>query len=256
MPLAACLRPAWANLQCIPFGPVYNAALQRITNQFAGINAAPGRPNNSALNQLRTNENLLNATWELREFAIFKNDSDAGHLRPVTVKQTPREDSDGTAFLKHYITTTAPAPPNHKVPLEWPATPGGANAPFLGGRAVMMPISFTSGSNAWATTGFPAPNMGRHGFALNTCNGCHSTETNTRFTHVGCRLPNQQAPLSQFLTGDGLGGPFLVNIPGSPAAVAGFFDLQRREQDLIQFLLTPCGLSLLMDRPLEAGAVH
>lgn len=246
----------WANLQCIPFGPVYNAALQNITDQFAGLNAAPGRPNNSALNQLRTNENLLNATWELREFAIFKNDSDAGHLRPVTVKQTPREDSDATAFLQNYITTTVPAPPSHKVPLEWNQVPGGPLAPFLGGRAVMMPISLTSGSNAWATTGFTAPNMVRHQFALNTCNGCHSTETNTRFTHVGCRLPNQQAPLSGFLVGDGAGGPLLVNVPGSPAGVAGFFDLQRREQDLIGFLLTPCGLSVLNASSLDTAAVH
>ena len=120
----------------------------------------------------------------------------------------------------------------------------------------MMPISFASGSTAWATTGVTAPNMLRHNFALNTCNGCHSTETNTRFTHVGCRLPNQPAPLSQFLTGDGLGGPFLVNVPGSPAGVAGFFDLQRREQDLIQFLLTPCGLSILNSTSLDVAAVH
>ncbi len=234
----------WANLQCIPFGPAYNAALQAITDQFAKANAAPGRANNSALNQLRTNENLLDPLWELREFKIFKNDTDAGHLRPVTVKQTPREDSDATALLQNYITTTLPAPPAHTVPLEWSLVPGGASQPFLGGRAVMAPISVTSGSPAWATTGATVPNMVRHDFALNTCNGCHSTETSTRFVHVGCRIPGQPAPLSGFLVGDGSGGPFLVNIPGSPAATVGFNDLQRREKDLINFLLTPCGLQV------------
>ena len=135
----------WANLQCLPFGPIYNNALQRITDQFATANAKPGNPNRSALNQLRTNENLLTpptsfppTQWELREFKIFCNDSDVGFLRPVTVKQTPREDVDGTALLQNYILTTVPAPPAHKVPLEW-ALPGAQHQPFLGGRAVMPP---------------------------------------------------------------------------------------------------------------------
>lgn len=232
----------WANLQCLPFGPVYNAALQKITDQFAVANAAPGRPNNSALNQLRTNENLLDPLWELREFRIFKNDSDAGHLRPVTVKQTPREDSDATELLKHYITTTLPSPPLHQVPLEWGMVAGGPKQPFLGGRAVMSPISVTSGSPAWATTGASVNNILRHDFALETCSGCHETETATRFVHVGCRVPGQPAPLSGFMIGNGMGGPFAVTVPGTPAMSVGFFDLQRREQDLIDFLLRPCAL--------------
>ena len=252
----------WANLQCLPFGPIYNNALQHITNQFATANAAPTKPNGSALNQLRTNENLLTpptvfppTQWELREFKIFCNDSDVGLLRPVTVKQTPREDVDSTPLLQNYITTTIPAPPGHRVPLEW-GFPGGQMQPFLGGRAVMPPISIASGSPAWATTGAAVPNMLRHDFALNTCNGCHSTETNTPFVHVGCRAPGQTAPLSGFLIGDGVGGPFLVNIPGAPAATVGFFDLRRREKDLIQFLLTPCGLSVFDAAPLGVAAVH
>ena len=192
----------------------------------------------------------------MREFKIFCDDSDAGHLRPVTVKQTPREDVDATPLLKNYITTTVPAPPGHTVPLEWGMFPGGPKQPFLGGRAVMPPISITSGSPAWATTGASVANMLRHDFALNTCNGCHSTETNTPFVHIGCRAPGQTAPLSGFLIGDGNGGPFLVNIPGTPAATVGFADLRRREKDLIHFLLTPCGLLVFDVPPLDAAAVH
>ncbi len=252
----------WADLQCLPWGPVYNAALHRITDQFTAANAMPAKPNGSALNQLRTNENLLTPStavpstqWELREFKLFCNDSDKGFLRPVTVKQTPREDSDSTQLLHNFITTTVPAPPDHTVPLEW-GMPGLQKQPFLGGRAVMPPISITSGSPAWATTGTVVNNMLRHDFALNTCNGCHSTETNTAFAHVGARAAGQPAPLSGFLIGDGVGGPFLVDIPGAPAATVGFFDLRRREKDLIQFLLTPCGLIALEQAPLDAAAVH
>jgi hypothetical protein len=261
-PALKAYAQAWADLQCLPWGPVYNSALQRITDVFATANAMPAKPNGSALNQLRTNENLLTpptavppTQWELREFKLFCNDSDKGFLRPVTVKQTPREDSDGTRLLQHYIKNTLPAPPDHAVPLEW-GIPGFQMEPFLGGRAVMPPISITSGSAAWATTGATVNNMLRHDFALHTCNGCHSTETDTRFMHVGARGPGQQAPLSGFLIGDGAGGPLLVNIPGSPAATVRFFDLRRRERDLVRFLLTPCGLTVVEPRALEAAAVH
>ncbi len=248
----------WANLECLPWGPGYNAALENITKQFTSMNAMPNRPNGSALNQLRTNENLLdpNGLWELREFALFRNDSDANHLRPVTVKQTPRQDVDGTPFLQSYITGTAPAPPNHSVPLGWPLLPGGPKAPLLGGRAIMQPVSFVSGSPDWATSGASVNNMLRHDFALQTCNGCHSTETGARFTHVGCRLPGLEAPLSNFLIGDGVGGNHVHAIPGAPAANVAFFDLQRREQDLVNFIITPCGLSLVNATGLAVGTSH
>ena len=173
----------------------------------------------------------------------------------MTVKQTPREDVDGTPLLQNYINTTLPAPPNHLVPLEW-GLPGAQKQPFLGGRAVMPPISLASMSPAWATTGAVVPNIRRHDFALNTCNGCHSTETNTPFAHVGARGPGQVAPLSGFLIGNGAGGPLAVNIPGAPAMTVNFFDLRRREQDLIQFLLTPCGLIAVQPAVLDAAAVH
>src|SRR5690606_23804038 len=127
----------WAALQCIPFGPEYNKALQAVTDQFAAAGVSPGRPNDSAISQVRTNENVLDPLWEMREFRIFRNDSDAGHLRPVTVKQTPRESVDATPLLADYIQTTFPAPPNHVVPLEWGMAPGGPLQPFLGGRAIM-----------------------------------------------------------------------------------------------------------------------
>ena len=48
---------AWHALGALPFpSEEYNAALQAITERFAGRGAMPGRPNGSALNQLRTNE--------------------------------------------------------------------------------------------------------------------------------------------------------------------------------------------------------
>jgi hypothetical protein len=44
-------------------------------------------------------------------------------------------------------------------------------------------------------------NEARHKFSLNTCNGCHGAETNTRFLQVNPRDPGQASILSGFLTG-------------------------------------------------------
>lgn len=244
----------WAALQCIPFGPEYNRALQAITDQFAAAGADPRRPNGSAINQVRTNENLLDPLWEMREFRIFSSDADAGHLRPVTVKQTPRESVNGTALLADYITTTVPAPPDHFVPRDW-SIAGGPMEPFAGGRAIMAPAGTAGASSPWGASGVTVANPLRHVFALNTCSGCHFQETDMPFLHIGGRGPGHTASISGFLKGDGAGGPWITTVPGSPTLTVSFFDLMRREQDLIHFILTPCSLAMF-DRPLEDGAVH
>src|SRR5687767_11776763 len=54
----------WHALSALPFpSEEYNAALQAITDRFAGRNAEPGRPNGSALSQLRTNDFALVFQW-------------------------------------------------------------------------------------------------------------------------------------------------------------------------------------------------
>ena len=51
------LANAWHALRALPFpSEEYNAALQTVTERFTARNAAPGRPNGSALGQIRTND--------------------------------------------------------------------------------------------------------------------------------------------------------------------------------------------------------
>ena len=80
---------------------------------------------------------------------------------------------------------------------------------------------------SWCAPGITNPEA-RHKFALNTCNGCHSSqETNTAFLMVFPRAPGQEARLSPFLTGtttfDPVTGPRVLN------------DLRRRNLDMRQF---------------------
>ncbi|MDF2696541.1 MAG: hypothetical protein K0S65_4924, partial [Labilithrix sp.] len=88
---------AWHELGTLAFpSEAYNAALEVVTSRFAGRNAAPGRPNGSALAQLRTNEVALHSFWELREVKLSTNDGFL-HLAPVDL--TPDLSFDETPTL-------------------------------------------------------------------------------------------------------------------------------------------------------------
>ena len=225
----------WLDLQLHPLGsPAYNAALQAITDQFVSAGADPAKlPNKSALNQLRTNEIVLANPWELREFRIFADDSDAGHLREVTVKQTPDFDLNGQAVIADYINANEAAilAGTYQVPLEFP--PG---SPFLGGAA---PTPF---GMFWNSPGISSPEA-RHVFSLNTCNGCHAGETNTPFTHIFPAAFGNAAGLSGFLTGISVADP----VAGTPSR--NFNDLDRRAQDLDALVHSLC-FAIIAQRPL------
>ncbi|MEJ7639543.1 MAG: hypothetical protein WKF75_16600 [Singulisphaera sp.] len=137
----------WYDLKNHPIGSAaYNAALQAITDQF--IKPAPDRatmPRPNGLNQVRTNEIALTLPdtpppprppvpplWELREFRVAKEDSDRGHLRSVTVKQTPDTISlNTTARVAQFVNANTAQVLNnsHTVPLLFPTFEA-----FLGAR--------------------------------------------------------------------------------------------------------------------------
>jgi len=218
----------WANLNAIPFGPAYNAALQAITDQFATANADPSRPpNRSAINQIRSNE-ILGQDWDLREWRISTSGFDAGHLREVTVANTPDLAHNNSAAINAFITSGL-----SEVPMLLNAPPF-HGIPFLGGSAPMAsPGFFWNGNPGLNGT------VARHQFSLNTCNGCHSGETGTPFTHVACRGPSstfQEAQLSDFLTGMNMPKPD----PSDATKSNTFADLDRRVIDLDELVNCPC----------------
>lgn len=232
----------WYKLSLIEFGGIFNAALEQITDQFAARGADPARkPNQSALNQLRSNE-LLVDPWELREWKLFGNDSDAGHLREVTVKQTPDIAHNFQKIIAEFCLANAAEilAEKHTVPLMW-RSPGKPEVPFLGGVAPMSTKDFFWDGPPPAATSMP--NEIRHRFSLNTCNGCHAGETRTAFTHVFPRPAGAPAALSDFLTG--LGMPKID--PADNVTNRVFADLKRREDDLLRLLVEPCFFQVFHD---------
>lgn len=197
----------WHTLGPIPFGPAFNAHLRTITNDFAGADRDPRRPNGNALDQIRTNEVALQGArfpiagftaakqfWELREFHL----TDAG-LTPHTVNLEPSRDFD--------IARTGQIGTEGTRSAELTAYLGANSAAVLAGTnklvAGMSGNSALVGSAPYAAWGKrtnpnppTVPSQGvandlgvaidvRDAFALATCAGCHRHETDTRhFMHI------------------------------------------------------------------------
>jgi hypothetical protein len=235
----------WYNLQNFVLGsPAYNAALQAITDQFTRANAAPRKPNGSAINQVRSNEiaiaNLCpDCDWQMREFRIAPNAANNGPLNETVVVRTPDNSRNFTQIpLSHFVNANTPAILNdtYSVPLTWL----GIN---FQGNASDVPFGiFWDGPNGPGSI----PNrQARHLFSLNTCNSCHQRETDTIFTHVKPAAFGARADLSAFLTGCVPGSspcvpaPAVVD-PADGAPSRKFNDLKRRAIDLDKLVHSPC----------------
>lgn len=221
---------AFHALGALEFGEQYNQQLIELTSRFTGKNAVPSKPNGSALNQLRTNELPFDDPWQLRE---FKLSAETGLLEPATVAQTPADSVNGTQLFADYVNSAEAEilDGSYEVPLTF------AGEPLLGGASDVEIGAFAMPISAWEGPGI-ANNEARHIVSLNTCNGCHGTETNTDFNHVEQRAAGEVAVLSPFLTGvernlsTGEDEPFFVEDP-----VTG--ELRRfQELDDRQFILS------------------
>ncbi len=175
----------WAVLSQLTLGsPEYIAALKTVTDAFSDARF-PGRVNESAINQVRTNELALGSfPWQLREWNLRKlNPADnLAVLLPATVKQTPDSALNGKAALGIWAQANRDAILDGKLELKDSDTivdDEGRTRPLLG--------AFANVDRNWSVPG--VDESLRRTFAINmTCNGCHSSETETSFTHVSPRF--------------------------------------------------------------------
>lgn len=228
----------------------YNEKLEAITTAFTDFGSNPDQePNQSLLSQLRTNENALDPLWELREFVLL-NKADGvvsvdGSLLPDTVKNTPDVSFNNTDFLANFVTSAwsvSGSPDEGTVPLAYLGTPF---------RGAASPVSITH----WDYPSSAVDPSMRQKFSLNTCNACHTGETDTKFVHIEARLPGGESALSRFLTGKNvvttLNDPtnpyistalFSVSDPAGSALISDFNDLAARQAAMASILSTSCKL--------------
>ena len=219
----------WHGLGGHTFGPDYNAALQTVTDRFATIGASPGKPNGSAINQVRSDEIALSFPWELREFKLAATSTTSGPLPLLlsTVAQTPARSRQATTAVSTYVNANAAAinANNYVVPLIW------SGSPFRGGAAPNQQDLGWDGPTPICTT-ITDPNA-RFNFSLNTCNGCHGKEARTtNFTQISTRALGHASTLAPFLTGESF-----TDMCGIPRTLN---DLDRRRVDLCQLLDKTC----------------
>jgi hypothetical protein len=208
----------WHALGGLALGSAaYNAALEDITEDFAGFRADPSTPTGSAISQVRTNE-FLSAPWELREFELaclwlpLRGDLPSPwpgpttpplvgsrchpYLRPATVKQSP-------ADALREVDLDAPSGAALRAWLE-------ANQEAIRAGAYAIPATFANGqpflgSHTQANGRFEPRHLPaewedlRSEIALGSCAGCHDSETGTAFLHVRTRQPSAEAQLSDWL---------------------------------------------------------
>ncbi len=246
----------------VPFSAPWLAHLESLTQSVVVHGAAPGRGNDNAINQIRTNEfsigQQIGQPWELREFTLTAEDlldtnttppatpdtPANGLLRPHTLAMTPDDalfapGGTGISTTDSFVNgpvlgsvagTGVPGDcaTSYVVPADFPA-----GDDFKGGNSLAGPPS------SWtAAIGSSSQEIcARHEFSLNTCNGCHLDDTATNFFHVD---PTQMpALLSDFLTGGG--GVF--NVPDTqvgPSVMWSFADLDRRFNRLYDIACTQC----------------
>lgn len=213
------LANAWHALRALPFpSEEYNAALQAVTERFTARNAAPRRPNGSAIGQIRTNDFFaFSFVWEFREFHL---DPASGMLVPAPVAQTPHRDFNFSDALGRFVRANEAVifTDRHAVPLMF------EGVPFQGGN------NDASDFFTWQVPGV-SPEA-RHRFARNTCNGCHTfSETGGGEFQIQPRFPFQEASLSGFLRG--------ASVPDFSAGVMRHFNELGRRGRILHDLVCP-----------------
>ena len=199
---------AWANewvslSGLLPGDPAFNSKLQTLTEQIVTHGAAPTKPNQNALNQLRTNEIDLSGIWQFREFHLAAG---SGPLQQALTVNNPREHQ-----MPFTATALTPAPINLNgtglLFSEIDANVTGildgtyhvpefsSGLPFQGG------VSSYNLNTAWDHPSLLSADQieARFKFSLNTCSGCHTRETNTVFYHIRPTAPGNPPLISSFL---------------------------------------------------------
>jgi len=214
---------AWHGLSSHPFpSEEYNAALEALTQSFAGRGSTPGLVNGSNLLELRTNEIALSFQWELRAFLLTPT---AGFFDETPLKETPDLGFNETQTFADLVNQNATA-----IIAEVPGANDNTVPLAFEGQSFQAGSIFNN-QIEWSGPGISDPDARFHA-SLNTCNGCHGPESGTfNFTMITPRFAGTPATLSPFLTGTTVSDPF-------SGQVRTLNDLSRRRTDLTSLVCT------------------
>lgn len=183
----------WHVLHTMPFrSRPYLMHLEHLLDDITAVGANPGGPNlGTSLAQVRTNEIAFGGgIWKMRENRLqdVGAGSNAMQLLATVTAETPDDSLNRSPALDTFLSTNAAALASFTQPSVPVNMPGGESS---------MPLPTPP---FWNHSGVsPLTPAERHHFAFKTCNGCHFSETNTTFLHIGNRNPGAMSVLSPFL---------------------------------------------------------
>lgn len=237
----------WHELDAID--PATQAAafatkLQEITDQFTIRNAFVGRPNGSAINQIRTNEIRFTTFnfWQLREFNMGSN----GLMASATTKESPNWDfMNQSQEMRDFINQNpvlASTTDTSFMALKMPTVFKGAL--FLGAKQNQQ-VGVLANGGRWdlSTNETQFNSVAIDNFGFLTCNGCHNENKapgDRSFYHVDpTATPGADGTgrLSQFM---------LVGDPAKGGRRPA--ELTRRANDMGTLLCQPNGVDLIVSK--------
>src|SRR5258706_11418410 len=222
----------------------FAAKLQEITDKFTVRNAFVGRPNGSAINQIRTNEIRFTTFtfWQLREFNMGSN----GFMAPATTKESPNWDFiNRSQEMRDFInqnpvlnTTTDTSFMSLKMPTTF------ENTLFLGVKQNQA-VGAVANGGRWdlsdTETQFNSVAIDNFGFL--TCNGCHS-ENKANGDRAFYQVDPTASPGS-----DGTGRLSQFMLVGDPTKGGRRpAELTRRANDMGTLLCQPNGIDAIVSK--------
>jgi hypothetical protein len=218
-------------------GEAYNAALQVLTDRFTARGAMPARPNGSALNFLR----MRDTVDELREFLLCSAGSSCPSGNAITYQP---------GWLYEEPPALTPNVSTNRVALsKWVNAHAGQvlsstetfdaycpNAALDTSGTCVMGDSYADPPTFWDMPN-TVPSL-RSLFGINTCIGCHQSETGSNVFQIAMRPAGTPSALAPFLTGVGAvfagDAAYFENNPDATVDLTRrhFNELERRAADL------------------------
>ena len=235
------------SLDPVTQAAAFNSKLQEITDAFTLRGAYVGRPNGSAINQIRTNEIALATPWQLREF----NMQPSGLMAAATTKQSPDHDLlNDSPQLRDFINQNPVLNATNDTSffsLQMPTTFEGLL--FAGAKANQLTIPFHTDSARWelSPTETQDTSVAIDNFGLLTCNGCHTENkksTDILFYNVA---PTTATANRQTGINDGTGKLSDFMLLGDPSKGGRRpAELTRRANDMGTLLCAPSGVDYMV----------
>ena len=227
----------------------YLLKLNELTDRFSKRGSDIRKPNANPINQVRTNDFIQSALWQMREFNLVSKET-AHQVKATPDRETKLvvDEAFQSIDIGLWTTTTKNNPMVRENGLDeelakplarWinqrenyiVGADVGPRAPeWMEGPVANQPHELDGFSYKFQSENIRV-NLARYKYSLSTCSGCHTGDTGTFFQMVrSTGSSTEPAFFAPFMEGNGSGGMHVVNDHENFEEKHEFFDLKGREE--------------------------